>query len=65
MNILCTDHDTSLVDQQSGSGLCGICDNPVECHDIGIATHRHSGTHYAYLVHASCLQAAWDDEEED
>lgn len=69
MHIDATDHDTIGIDKFSGAGLCVICDQPVEAHDLGICTVRAHGQDYCYIAHASCIRNAWeeeyDDEEED
>jgi len=63
MQIEATDHDTLDIEKMSGSGLCVLCDQPVEAHDLGICTARVHGTDYAYIAHASCIRDAWDERD--
>ena len=67
MHIEAVDHETIDFDKFSGSGLCVLCDQPVEVHDLGICTIRSHGSSYAYIAHASCIRDAWEEigEEDD
>lgn len=68
MRIEAIDHDTIGIEKESGAGLCVLCDQPVEVHDLGICEVRALGTDYAYIAHASCIRQAWEEgfeEDED
>lgn len=59
MNIDAVDHDTIEIEEMSGAGLCVLCDNAVEAHDVGLCIHRG----HAYIAHASCIRSAWEEKE--
>lgn len=58
-------YDEPKLDQFSGSCLCAICGNPVELHEVALATHRSHGMEIAYLCHEWCLMNIDEFEEEE
>lgn len=57
---ICITHDTIEIDVFSGAGLCVLCDNAVEEHDIGIVVKDG----HAYLAHAGCIRMAHEEDED-
>ena len=57
-------HDEPRIDPCHPSGLCAMCDQPVELHEVAVGTIRTHGMEVAYLCHEFCLTNYDDDEEE-